>query len=122
MALSPVKSLTLVRLGLGLVFLANSLIAFFTPAGFIELVEKSFVANFLPINVAAFVVVIGLNDLLVAILLFSGIGGKWVALWASLWLIGVLVVRAAPLEILEESGFLFMALALVIDNKYPPGV
>ncbi len=108
--------MTIVRVGLGLVFLANSLAAFSAPAEFVELVEKSFVANFLPISITAFVTIVGINDALVATLLFSGIGRKWIAWWASLWLIGVLVVRAAPLEILEESGFLFMALALIINN------
>lgn len=110
------------RIGLGLVFLANSLIAFLTPSEFIDLLEKSFIAGFLPISVATFVVIIGINDALVAILLlFLGIGRKWVALWASLWLIGVLVIIAAPVEILEESGFLFMALALLMDNIKQPG-
>lgn len=107
----------LIRFGLALVFLANSLTAFFAPPEFIELIENSFVANLLPVSVETFVVFIGLNDALVALLLFLGIGTRRMAIWAILWLLGVMVVRGEPLEILEEVGFLFMAIALAVNKR-----
>ncbi len=106
----------LIRIGLALVFLANSLIAFFTPSEFVELIEQSFVINFLPVSVETFVVFIGINDAAVALLLFSGVGTWYVAVWASLWLVGVMLVLGEPLEILEEAGFLFMAVALAVNR------
>ncbi len=117
MTSSIIKPITLVRFGLGFVFLANSLSAFLAPDEFIDLISKSSVVNLIPISLAAFVLFIGINDFLVALLLFSGLGGKWIYWWALLWIIGVFIVKAAPLEILEESGFLFMTFALIINNK-----
>lgn len=108
----------LVRIGLALAFLANSLTAFFAPSEFIELIEKSFVGNLLPISTGLFMAIIGVNDLLVAVFLFSNKGVRRVAIWAALWIVGVMIVRGAPLDILEEAGFLFMAFALALDK--PP--
>lgn len=109
----------LIRLGLGIVFLTNALTAFFAPAEFIELIKNSFVAGILPISPGAFVpIVIGLNDSIVALLLITGIATRPVALWSMLWLIGVTVVVASPLDGLEHLGLLFMALALVLGDKY----
>ena len=109
------KSLYVIRIGLALVFLANSLTAFFAPQEFTELVGASFVSNFLPISVAALVLIIGINDLLVAILVASNKLQKYVLLWAMLWLIGVMVVTGEPLGILEHLGFFSMALALWLN-------
>ena len=109
----------LIRFGLGIIFLANALIAFFAPTEFIELIKGSFVGNILPISPETFVpVVIGLNDSIVAVLLIAGISTRRVALWATLWLVGVMVVIGSPLDVLEHSGLLFMALALVLGEKY----
>lgn len=108
----------LIRVGLALVFLANSLTAFFFPNEFVELLEKSFLANLVPVSLGALVILIGLNDALVAALLLLSVKTRWVAIWAVLWIIGVMIVRAsAPLEILEEAGFLFMALALAANSS-----
>lgn len=108
----------LIRFGLGVIFLANSLIAFFTPSEFIELIENSFVAGFIPIPLEVFVpLVIGLNDGIVALLLFFGIDTRRVGTWAFVWLICVMVVVASPLDVLEHTGLLFMALALVLNNN-----
>ncbi len=117
MSLPRTKPITLIRIGLGLVFLANALTAFFAPSEFIELTEKSFLINILPVSASAFVVGIGINDTLVAILLFLNLGKRSVAMWATIWLVGVMIVRGTPLNILEESGFLFMAIALVSNNN-----
>ncbi len=107
----------LIRIGLALAFLANALTAFFAPSEFIELIEKSFFVNLLPVSAGVFVAAIGINDALVALLLFLNIRVRSIAAWAALWIIGVMLVRGAPLDILEESGFLFMALSLAINNK-----
>lgn len=109
----------LIRFGLGIIFLANSLVAFFTPSEFIEMINNSFVAHLLPIRPEVFVpLVIGLNDGIVALLLFLGIATRRVGAWAFVWLIGVMIVIGTPLDVLEHSGLLFMALALVLGEKY----
>ena len=108
----------LIRTGLASVFLANSLIAFFAPSEFVELIEKSFVINFLPVSAETFVSFIGINDAMVALLLFFGVGTFYTAVWATIWLSVVMLVRGEPLEILEEIGFLFMAIALAINHKH----
>lgn len=41
---------------------------------------------------------------------------RYVFGWAMLWLIGVMIVSAEPLDILEHSGFFSMALALWIES------
>ena len=66
--------------GLGLIFIANALVAFFAPSKFIELIKNSFVANLLPISPEVFVgVIIGLNDSIVGLLLVSGLATYSVA-------------------------------------------
>lgn len=70
--------------------------------------------HLLPIRTEIFVpLVIGLNDGIVALLLFFGIASRRVGVWAFVWLIGVMIVIATPLDVLEHSGLLFMALALI---------
>lgn len=109
----------LIRFGLGIIFLANSLVAFFAPSEFIELINNSFVSNLIPLRPEVFVpLVIGLNDGIVALLLFFGIATRRVGLWAFIWLVGVMIVVANPLDVLEHAGLLFMALALVLGKKY----
>ncbi len=103
----------LIRIGLACVFLANSLIAFLAPSEFQDLVSGSFVANLLPVSVATFVMFIGVNDLVVAILLFLGWRTSRVAVYATAWLTGVTVVIGVfSLDALEHLGFIAMALAL----------
>lgn len=109
----------LIRSGLGIIFIANALVAFFAPAEFIELIKNSFVANLFPISPEAFVpIVIGLNDSIVGLLLISGFASRRVAGWATIWLVGVMVVIGSPFDILEHSGLLFMSAALVLGDKY----
>ncbi len=112
----------LIRIGLALVFLANSLAAFFAPQEIGEIIERAFFAGIVPVSTGTFAMIIGVNDALVAMLLFGGVKVRIVAVWAALWIVGVMAARAAPLDILEESGFLAMALALAVDRKYPGGV
>ena len=109
----------LIRLGLGIIFIANALIAFFAPDEFIELIENSFVINFLPISSETFVsVVIGFNDSIVGLLLISGIATRRVAIWAIVWLIGIMIVIGNPFDILEHFGLLLMSVTLVLGDKY----
>ncbi len=109
----------LIRLGLGIIFIANALVALFAPTEFIELIKNSFVVNLLPIRPEVFVpIVIGLNDSIVGLLLISGFATRRVAMWATLWLVGVMIVIASPFDVLEHSGLLFMSAALVLGDKY----
>ena len=108
----------LIRFGLGVIFIANALTALLAPNEFVELIKNSFISNFLPISPEAFVrVIIGLNDLTVGLLFISGFAIRRVAIWAMIWLIGVMVVIANPFDILEHAGLLFMAFALFFNEK-----
>ena len=109
---------SVIRIGLALVFLANSLIAFLTPDEFQALVSGSFVAGLLPVSVPLFVTFIGFNDFVVFLLLFFGWKTSYVAIYAMAWLAGVIVVVGVlSLDALEHLGFLAMALALAVRGK-----
>ncbi len=109
---------SIIRVGLGCVFLANSLTAFFAPGEFQDLVSGSFVAGLLPIPVASFVTCVGFNDLTVAILLFFGWRTRYVALYATGWLASVIaVIGVFSLDALEHLGFLAMSLALLMRGE-----
>lgn len=109
----------LIRVGLGIIFIANALAAFLAPAEFVELIKNSFVANILPISPETFVrVIIPLNDSIVGLLLISGFATRRVAVWATVWLVGVMVVIRNPFDVLEHLGLLFMSVALVLGDKY----
>ena len=109
----------LIRFGLGVIFIANSLVAIFAPGEFIDLIENTFVVNLLHINPHVFVgIIIALNDGIVGLLLISGFATRRVAIWATLWLIGVMVVIGSPFDVLEHLGLLIMSLALVFGDKY----
>ncbi len=108
----------LIRVGLACVFLANSLTAFFAPGEFQELVSGSFVAGLLPISVAAFVTFVGFSDLTVSILLFLGWRTSRVAIYATLWLAGVIItIGVVSLDALEHLGFLALAIALAVHTR-----
>ncbi len=105
----------LLRLGLACAFLANSLTAFLSPDEFRDLVSGSFIAHLLPVSVAAFVVFIGINDLIVAILLLIGWKVSRVAIWASLWIIGVIIVGGVmSFDALEHIAYLSLAVAIAL--------
>jgi hypothetical protein len=109
----------IVRIGLACVFLANSLTAFLAPSEFQDLVSQSFLAGLLPISAASFVVFIGFNDGLVALVLLTGWHTARVAAYASLWFVGViLVIGAVSLDALEHLGFLAMSIALVMRGEH----
>ena len=105
----------LLRFGLACVFLTNSLTAFFSPDDFKDLISGSFLAKILPISISAFITLIGINDLIVAILLITGWKMKKVAVWASIWIIGViLVIGVWSLDALEHLAFLSLALSIAL--------
>ncbi len=109
----------LIRFGLGVIFIANALTAFFAPVEFLELIKNSFAINLLPIRPELFVpIVIGINDSIVGLLLISGFATRRVAVWATVWLIGVMIVIGNPLDVLEHSGLLFLSVALVLGDKH----
>lgn len=63
-------------------------------------------------------IVIGLNDATVGLLLISGIVTRRVAVWATLWLVGVMVVTGSLFGVLEHFGLLFMSAALILGDTY----
>ncbi len=111
----------MIRIGIAFAFLANSLTAFIAPQDFLNLLNASFIPNIIPIASSLFVVLIGVNDALVAILLFSGgRAARMIEWWAIVWLIGVLIIKATGggyLDALEEVAFVSMVLALVTQPE-----
>jgi uncharacterized membrane protein len=105
----------LLRLGLACAFLANSLTAFFSPEEFKDLVSGSFLVKILPVSVSAFIIFIGINDLVLAILLLVGWKVSKVAIWASIWIIGVILVSGlVSFNALEHVAFLSLAVAIAL--------
>lgn len=109
----------IIRYGLGLIFIANALVAFFAPTEFVDIIKNSFLVNLLPLNPGVFVgIIVGLNDIVVGLLLIVGFATRRVAIWATIWLIGVMITIGSPFDVLEHVGILFMSIALAIDDKY----
>lgn len=109
--------MSVIRIGLSLVFLANSLTAFLEPQEFIELIENSFIGDLLIGNTALYIYFIGINDLAVGIFLLLNKKMRLVPWWAALWIVGVIAMIGKPLGIMEEAGFLAMAIALVFFSR-----
>ncbi len=75
-------------------------------------------AGLLPVSVASFVTFIGINDFIVAALLSLGWQTSRVAMYASLWLVGVIVViGVVSLDALEHLGFLTMSVVLATRRR-----
>ena len=106
------NTLTILRVGLAAVFLANGLEAFFDPQDFADVLGGSFISQLVPFQIAAAVLLIGFHDTLMSVLILGNVAKKYVLGWACLWLIGVMIVIAEPLDILEHVGFLTMAVVL----------
>ncbi|MBI4088837.1 hypothetical protein HY415_01950 [Candidatus Kaiserbacteria bacterium] len=96
------------RLGLASFFLANSLIAWFSPSEFIELLGNSPLAS----AIAApefWIPVIGVNDALLFLLILSGRWQKVIAVWSGLWMVAVIYVAGfGTIEFIEHLGLLFL--------------
>lgn len=108
--------LTIIRIGLALVFMANALTAFFAPQEFKDLIQASFVSHLLPFSTSDFLIIIGINDSLLTLLLLLNKFQKYILVWAMLWLIGVMAVTGELFGILEHFGFFAMALALWVNS------
>ena len=107
-----------VRIGLACVFLALSLTAFTAPDEATEIVSNSFWPQILPLDVSTMVNLIGINDMIVAILLFIGWRTSRVAIWATIWIIGVIfMIGVFSLDALEHLAFLSIAIALALDRR-----
>ena len=84
---------------------------------FKEIISGSFLAKILPVSLGAFVMFIGVNDAVVALLLLINWKVSKVAIWASVWIVGViLVLGVLSLDALEHVAFLCMALALTVHE------
>jgi len=113
------KSVTILRIGLACVFLANALIAYFSPQEFKELIEGSFLVNLFPmISSSLLVTLILINDSLLALIfLFNLKFIKYALIWASIWLVTVILVIWEPIDALEHLGFLAMSIALFLELR-----
>ncbi len=107
----------IIRIGLGLVFLANSYTAFISPDELNGLISESFLAS-LPVNLDLLIRFIGVSDGIVAVLLLIGKGQKYVAAYASFWIMGVMTVIGIkePADFLEHFGFLSIAIYLMLNK------
>lgn len=114
------NSTNILRIGLACVFLANALVAWFSPDEFQGLVEGSFLVKILPmVSSSAFVTLILINDgLLSLIFLFNPKFIKYALLWASVWIVAVMLVVWDPLDGLEHLGFLAMSIALFLELRH----
>lgn len=112
-------STSVIRIGLGLVFLANSYSSSVSPDEFNRLISESFLVDLLPINLDLFIKFISVSDGIVATLLLIGKGQKYVAAYASVWLIGVMAVIGTkePADLLEHFGGLSMAIYLMLNES-----
>lgn len=112
-------STPIIRIGLGLVFIANSYIAFVSPDEFNKLISESFLMGLLPVSLDLFVKFIGISDGIVATLLLIGKLQKYVAVYASLWLMGVMAVIGfkEPTDLLEHFGGFSMAIYLMLNES-----
>ena len=98
----------LFRLGLSGIFLANSLVAWFLPDEFKDLVVGSNLATLL--GTPSFLThVIGVNDVLLFLLILSGKWRHLVALWAVVWLFGVIIVTGVYTpDFIEHVSIMFL--------------
>jgi len=95
------------RLGLSIFFLTNSLAAWFSPDEFLELLKTNLLASAIA-NPPFWIYVIGINDALLFLFILSGRWRKYIAVWASLWIILVMYVTVpeGAIEFIEHIGIL----------------
>ncbi|MCL5114023.1 MAG: DoxX family membrane protein [Patescibacteria group bacterium] len=113
--------LLLLRFGLAFIFLANSLTGLFNPNDFKEIVEKSFFHGVLDLT-PLFIILVGINDLVLSILLFTHFVPKVTYKWATAWLVVVTVVIATTggwgiTDSVEHLGFVSIALVLMLTEQ-----
>jgi hypothetical protein len=116
------KSSTVLRIGLSFLFLANALVALTGPQEFKDLIGGSFLANLFPsISSSIFVTLILINDSLMFLILFFNFKKimKGALIWASIYIVLVMLVIWEPIDGIEHLGFLSMSLALLWNLKQP---
>lgn len=80
------------RVGFAGIFLANALVAWFTPGDFLMLIQDNVLVQ-LTGYPHVYIMVAGVNDLLLALLILSGRWPRVVYVWASFWLMVVTLVK-----------------------------
>ncbi len=116
--MSSKNSVTILRTGLALVFLANALVAWFSPQEFADLIGGSFIVNIFPaIPVSALVTLVLINDSLLALIFLFNFKKimKYALAWASIWIILVILVIWQPMDALEHLGFLAISVVLFLE-------
>src|SRR5689334_4193664 len=111
---------TILRIGLGLVFLANAWTAWFAPDEFKDLIGNSFLLHLFPaISVSAFLMFVRISDSLLALIFLINFKPimKYALIWASIWILGVMITIWDPIDGLEHLGLLSMSLALLINSR-----
>ena len=100
----------LFRLGLGGIFLANSVVAWMASEVFREVLTNNSLTS--SIGHANFLInLIGVNDALLFLLILSGKYRKLAAIWAVLWLVAVVFVTGfwTP-EVIEHLAVLSLVI------------
>lgn len=111
---------TFIRLGLAVVFLANVLTAILAPDEFLDIFHHSIFSAVFGMKIDAVLpIIISINDAIVAVLLFAGIATRRVAVWASIWIVLVMVALGQLSGIMEHVGYLAMSLSLALDVPVP---
>ncbi len=107
------------RIGLACAFLSNSLQAFLAPDEFVKLLNSSFIIHLLPVSSVTFVHFIGFSDGMVSLLLVLGVYPQYVAVYAGLWLIGVMATFGIYDygDILEHIAFFSIAVYLIFNGS-----
>ncbi|GEM_PF-2503474 len=95
------------RFGLSIVFLLNSLTAWFSPDEFLELLKNNPLASAIA-NPQIWIYIISINDALLFLLILSGRWRKTIAIWAALWMTAVIYVTLGGgiTEFIEHIGVL----------------
>ncbi len=109
----------ILRIGIACAFLANSLQAFLAPDEFVKLLNGSFVIHFLPVSAVTFVHFIGFSDGMISLLMILGVYTEYVAVYAGLWLIGVMFTLGIHDygDILEHIAFFSIAVYLMLNGS-----
>jgi len=84
----------LLRLGLAGIFLSNSLGAFYDTSSYMDLMRTSLMGRLIG-DLRPWVEFIKYNDLVVGLLILSGLWPKYVWAWAGLWLIIATLTRVS---------------------------
>ncbi len=100
---------TFLRVALGVVLLWIALLKFHDPAPVVGLIKASFLFSFLASS--AFVYVLGVLEVLSALLLFFNVGVRYVALLIVLLFVGTLGIFLTAPAVVYSPGFPFLSLA-----------